>query len=119
MVKIFNYFFVAALLLPNAHAVPILWTLEDVNFSTGNPAAVTGSANGSFIYDADTAAYSSVSVTTSAGEFIKCSDIGIPGDDTCNDFATLLPFVWRCLQCRHTDGVSVSSPKRIQYCRLC
>ena len=39
----------------------ILWTLEDVTFLDG------GAASGSFIFDADSSIYSSISVSTTAG----------------------------------------------------
>jgi hypothetical protein len=44
-----------------AFASPILWTLSGVKFFDG------GTAAGSFIYDASTNTYSSVSITTTAG----------------------------------------------------
>lgn len=43
------------------HADPISWTLENLAFTDG------GTATGSFIFDADTNAYSSVDITTSPG----------------------------------------------------
>ncbi len=42
-----------------ASAVPLLWTLNDVTFNAG------GTASGSFRFDADTASYSDIAVTTS------------------------------------------------------
>ncbi len=44
-----------------AGAVPVLWTLTDVEFDD------TGTASGSFVYDADLDAFSAISVTTSGG----------------------------------------------------
>ena len=44
-----------------AHANPITWHLDGVAFDDG------GTANGSFVYDADTNIYSDVSVVTTAG----------------------------------------------------
>jgi hypothetical protein len=44
-----------------AHAVPVQWTFSGVTFTDG------GTANGSFVYDADTNVYSSVNITTTAG----------------------------------------------------
>lgn len=41
-----------------AHATPVQWTLSDVLFDDG------GTATGSFIYDADSATYSNISITT-------------------------------------------------------
>ena len=49
------------LFTPSGHAASILWTLTDIVFDDG------GTATGSFIYDADTNMFSSVSVTTSGG----------------------------------------------------
>lgn len=46
---------------PAADATPIVWTLEDVAFDDG------GTASGSFVYDADLDAYSSISIVTTAG----------------------------------------------------
>lgn len=54
-------------LTPVAHAVPVLWTLTDVLFDDG------GTATGSFTFDADTNAYSSVSITASGGFFATSS----------------------------------------------
>ncbi len=45
----------------SAFAVPVLWTLTGVVFNDG------GTASGSFIYDATTNTYSSVSITTTTG----------------------------------------------------
>jgi len=47
-----------------AYAASVLWTLQNVTFSGG------GVASGSYVYDADTNTYSSISVTTTAGPFI-------------------------------------------------
>lgn len=44
-----------------ATAAPVLWTLSDVVFTDG------GTASGSFVYDADLNAYSSIDITTTAG----------------------------------------------------
>lgn len=44
-----------------ATAVPVQWTLEDVEFDDG------GTASGSFIYDADTDTWSSISILTTPG----------------------------------------------------
>lgn len=44
-----------------AAAAPVLWTLSDVVFHDG------GTASGSFVYDADLNAYSSIDITTTAG----------------------------------------------------
>jgi len=44
-----------------ASAGPVVWTLQNVNFSDG------GQASGSFTYDVDTNTYSSISVVTTAG----------------------------------------------------
>jgi hypothetical protein len=52
---------VALLWAQTAQAVPILWTLENVTFLDG------GAASGSFIFDADSSLYSSISVSTTAG----------------------------------------------------
>lgn len=48
-------------LAQSGHAIPIQWTLSGITFSDG------GTAAGSFIYDADTNAYSSIDITTTAG----------------------------------------------------
>jgi len=50
-----------------ASAAPIEWTLTDIEFSDG------GTATGSFIYDADTTSYSSISISTSGGTFAPSS----------------------------------------------
>ena len=52
-----------ALFANPAGAVPVLWTLTDVVFDDA------GSASGSFVYDADFGAFSSLSVSTSGGAF--------------------------------------------------
>lgn len=52
----------AAALAPTAAlADPVLWTLSGVNFNDG------GTASGSFVYDEDTATYSAINITTTAG----------------------------------------------------
>jgi len=50
-----------ALFAHAAGATPVLWTLTDVEFDDA------GTASGSFIYDADTGAFSAVAVSTSGG----------------------------------------------------
>jgi len=45
-----------------AIAAPVTWTLSGVTFADG------GAASGSFVYDASTNTYSSVNITTTAGE---------------------------------------------------
>lgn len=50
-----------ALFANAAGAVPVLWTLTDVEFDDA------GTASGSFIYDADTDTFSAVAVSTSGG----------------------------------------------------
>jgi hypothetical protein len=47
--------------VPGAAASPIQWTLTDVLFEDG------GTASGSFIYDADTNAFSAIAINTSGG----------------------------------------------------
>ncbi len=65
-----------------ALAVPLLWTLNDVTFNGG------GTASGSFRFDADTASYSDVSVTTAGGGSLDASfDFAAEGDA---DFLNLL-----------------------------
>jgi hypothetical protein len=48
-------------LAPDARAVSVLWTLEDVAFDDG------GTAAGTFAYDADLDAFSTIAITTTAG----------------------------------------------------
>lgn len=50
-----------------AHAVPITWTLSGVTFDDG------GTASGSFVFDADTSAYSAISIDTTAGSVLTTS----------------------------------------------
>ena len=45
----------------NAHAIPGVWTLDNVVFDDG------GIATGSFVYDADLSNYSDVDITTTDG----------------------------------------------------
>ena len=59
----------AATALP-ATASPIQWTLTDVLFEDG------GVASGSFIYDADTATYSAIAITTSGGSLAPPASYG-------------------------------------------
>ncbi len=47
-----------------AHAAPLTWTLANVSFEDG------GTADGSFVYDADTDTYSAISITTTAGTLV-------------------------------------------------
>jgi PEP-CTERM motif len=47
-----------------ACAGPILWTLQGVTFNDG------GTASGSFLFDAGTAQYSSINITTTSGSVI-------------------------------------------------
>jgi hypothetical protein len=54
-------FFVSLAITPVAVAMPVAWTLNNVNFADG------GTATGSFSYDADLNAYSAVSITTTPG----------------------------------------------------
>jgi hypothetical protein len=55
-----------------ARAVPLQWTLSGINF-TNPPGGDTGTASGSFFYDADTNVYSDISITTSAGTIVAGS----------------------------------------------
>lgn len=57
------YKFLAALCLPwlSASAAPLLWTLSGVTFND------SGTASGSFLYDADTNGFTSIDVTTTTG----------------------------------------------------
>jgi len=48
----------------SAQAVPVQWTLHNVTFTDG------GTASGSFVYDAATNTYSSVSITTTPGTLV-------------------------------------------------
>jgi hypothetical protein len=48
----------------SAHATPVVWNLSGVTFEDG------GTASGSFTYDADTGAYSAISISTTAGTVI-------------------------------------------------
>jgi hypothetical protein len=59
-----RYFTAIAVLVfgVSAQAAPVTWTLEGVAFDDG------GTASGSFIYDADFDVYSSVNMTTTAGD---------------------------------------------------
>ena len=57
-----------------ASAVPLLWTLNDVTFNNG------GTASGSFRFDADTATYSDVAVTTSGSGIDASFDLAAGGD---------------------------------------
>ncbi len=62
--KVLAVAFVAACCLSLAapvHAVPILWTISGASFDDG------GTLTGSFVYDADTDTYSSISITTTSG----------------------------------------------------
>jgi len=45
----------------SAYAVPVVWTLNGVTFND------SGTASGSFTYDADTNTYSAISISTTAG----------------------------------------------------
>jgi hypothetical protein len=45
----------------SAQAIPVVWTLQDVAFDDG------GTATGSYVYDADSNAYSDINVTSTAG----------------------------------------------------
>jgi len=47
-----------------AHAVPVTWFLQDVAFNDG------GVATGSFVFDADTATFSDINVTTTSGSIL-------------------------------------------------
>jgi hypothetical protein len=51
------------------HAVPVIWTLQDVVYEAGvgfeEGSIEYGTASGSFVYDADTSVYSSVYITNS------------------------------------------------------
>lgn len=51
----------AVLAMGTAGAAPVLWTLSNVSFDDG------GVATGSFVYDATTGTYSSITITTSGG----------------------------------------------------
>ena len=53
-----------------AAAVPIQWTLQNVAFNDGT------TASGSFLFDADSSAYSDIAITTSTGNFF---DTLVPG----------------------------------------
>ncbi|TQV76353.1 PEP-CTERM sorting domain-containing protein [Denitrobaculum tricleocarpae] len=57
-----------------ASAVPLLWTLNDVTFNNG------GTASGSFRFDADTASYSDVAVTTSGAGIDASFDLAAGGN---------------------------------------
>lgn len=57
-----------------ASAVPLLWTLNDVTFNNG------GTASGSFRFDADTASYSDVAVTTAGGGIDASFDLAAGGN---------------------------------------
>jgi hypothetical protein len=48
----------------NAEAAPLTWTVDGVTFNDG------GSANGSFVYDADTGMYSDIAINTTAGTIL-------------------------------------------------
>ena len=52
---------VSLVIVSTVHAAPVLWTLTDVEFDDG------AIGSGSFVYDADTNAYSAVSVGTAGG----------------------------------------------------
>ena len=62
------------LILPlgSASATPISWTLENWVFDDG------GTASGSFVFDADTNAYSNISITTTLGSTLGGASYGIP-----------------------------------------
>ena len=48
----------------SADAAPLRWNLDGVTFPDG------GSANGSFVYDADTGMYSDIGINTTAGAIL-------------------------------------------------
>src|SRR5262245_37663950 len=52
---------ISVLCVANANAVPLTWTLNNATFTDG------GMATGSYMFDADTAAFSNISITTSGG----------------------------------------------------
>ena len=58
--------FIGVLLAHGVNSAPVTWTLEDVVFADG------GTAAGSFVYDADTNAYSGIFVET----FLSNGDLG-------------------------------------------
>jgi hypothetical protein len=62
--KVFFSLLAVALVSGSASAIPVRWTLSGVTFTDG------GTASGSFVYDADLNAYSSVSITTTAGSVL-------------------------------------------------
>ena len=74
--------FVIGMLLMSAPAwaVPVLWSLEDAAFDDG------GTAFGTFVFDADTALYSDIDITTTAGADLLGATYGTPLD-------TLDPFL--------------------------
>ena len=51
-------------------AVPVLWTLSDVTFDDG------GTASGSFVFDADTVAFSAINVVTTDGAVLLGTTYG-------------------------------------------
>jgi len=75
-----------SLLLPfTASANPIMWTLNDFEFNDG------GFAIGSFVFDADTALFSEVNITTTAGSTLSGDTYGFAGPysgRTSGSFAT-------------------------------
>ena len=52
-----------------ASAIPITWNLQNVTFNDGN------TATGSYVYDADINQYSSINITTSAGNSSPKADV--------------------------------------------
>ena len=55
-----------------ANATPVSWELQNWLFDDG------GSASGSFVFDADTNAFSSISITTTAGTKQSGASYGVP-----------------------------------------
>lgn len=53
------------LLAAIAHATPVNWKLNGVLFSDG------GTANGTFVYDADTNQFSAINITTTTGSVLS------------------------------------------------
>lgn len=68
----------------SASAVPLLWTLNGVNFNDG------GTASGTFVYDADTTTYSAINITTTTG------GVRTGATYACAEFATALFYSPTC-----------------------
>ena len=72
-----------------AQAVPLTWTLQSVVFDDG------GTANGSFVFDADTTSYSNIMINTTAGSVLGAQAYTLlrPGSGTLDFGFTIIDVV--------------------------